>query len=118
MSDSSARLVAVSPHAGISDSGRDASSASDASDTSTSAATSSSATTSFDRVVQRWKLTRRQAEVLRHAVGGASNKEIAASLGIAEVTVELHMTALFTKTGAAGRGRLLALYWSKAATAT
>jgi DNA-binding NarL/FixJ family response regulator len=41
-------------------------------------------------------------------VRGASNKEVAASLGCAERTVELHVTALMRKTGTQNRTQLAA----------
>ncbi|MCB1928165.1 MAG: response regulator transcription factor [Rhodocyclaceae bacterium] len=46
-------------------------------------------------------LTPRQTEIIRLAVGGASNKEIARRLGISHRTVEYHRTQILNKTGAA-----------------
>ena len=43
--------------------------------------------------------TEREAEVLRELVGGASNREIAEKLGIAENTVKMHVTNMLQKTG-------------------
>ena len=43
--------------------------------------------------------TEREAEVLRELVSGASNREIAARLGIAENTVKMHITNMLQKTG-------------------
>jgi DNA-binding CsgD family transcriptional regulator len=65
-----------------------------------------------DRAARRFALTRRQREVARLLMRGASNKEIAAELGCAERTVELHVTALMRKTGTANRTQLAAMLLS------
>ncbi len=44
-------------------------------------------------------LTRRELEVLGHVVQGRLNKQIAGDLGIHELTVKLHRTAITTKLG-------------------
>jgi DNA-binding NarL/FixJ family response regulator len=44
-------------------------------------------------------LSEREAEVLRHLARGASNKEIATALRIAEGTVKNHLTSVFEKLG-------------------
>ena len=44
-------------------------------------------------------LTDREADVLRELVRGASNKEIAETLNIAEKTVKMHVTNMLQKTG-------------------
>lgn len=65
---------------------------------------------SADRVVRtaaEWRLTPRQSEVLRCVIRGCTNKEIAAMVGCAEATVEVHMTALFRKSGASTRAGLV-----------
>ena len=59
------------------------------------------------RATDRWKLTRRQREVLALIASGDTNKSIATKLGCAEVTVELHVTALLRKSGAATRTELV-----------
>ena len=51
--------------------------------------------------------TPRQVEVLRLVACGRPNKQIACELGIAERTVKLHVTALFSITGARNRTHLL-----------
>ena len=48
-------------------------------------------------------LTPREIQVLRQVAGGATNKEIAADLGIAVSTIERHLVNLYTKIGARGR---------------
>jgi DNA-binding NarL/FixJ family response regulator len=48
-------------------------------------------------------LTERQAEVLRMAAGGMSNKEIAAGLFLSPSTVERHLATIYRKLGVAGR---------------
>lgn len=59
--------------------------------------------------VTKWRLTPRQSEVLAGALSGLTNKEIAAKLGCAEATVEVHMTALFRKSGATTRSGLVSV---------
>lgn len=56
------------------------------------------------------ELTQREDEVLRLAVTGLSNDEIAGRLGISRRTVEAHMRALLRKTGASSRAQLAARY--------
>jgi DNA-binding CsgD family transcriptional regulator len=58
-----------------------------------------------------WGLTERQADVLRWLVLGDGNKAIAQRLHCAEVTVELHVTALLRKASVDGRARLIAKFW-------
>jgi len=60
-----------------------------------------------------WKLTRRQTEVLRLIARGDANKEIAASLGCAEGTIELHVTTLLRRVGVSSRTQLVARFWSE-----
>lgn len=48
-------------------------------------------------------LTTRELQVLRMIVQGWSNKEIANSLGVAEVTIKQHVTHLLEKMGASDR---------------
>jgi DNA-binding NarL/FixJ family response regulator len=49
------------------------------------------------------KLTKRQREVLLHLAQGASNKEIAHALDIAEATTKIHMAALLRVLGVRNR---------------
>jgi DNA-binding CsgD family transcriptional regulator len=63
------------------------------------------------RAVQTYSLTNRQSEVLRLTLEGASNKEIASRLHMAPRTVEVHLTAIFEKTGVESRARLIAKAW-------
>jgi DNA-binding CsgD family transcriptional regulator len=58
---------------------------------------------------RRWELSARQAEVLAWVVDGASNARIAAELGIAEGTVEAHVTAIFARAEVASRAELIAV---------
>ena len=44
---------------------------------------------------QRWRLTTRQREVLRHLADGLSNKAIGRIMGLSEKTVKAHVTAVF-----------------------
>ena len=48
-------------------------------------------------------LTTRERDVLKKLVRGLSNKEIGNELGLAEVTVKLHLRAIFRKIGARSR---------------
>jgi DNA-binding CsgD family transcriptional regulator len=60
----------------------------------------------------RWRISPRQAAVLRGLVNGQSNAEIAASLGCTPRTVETHMTALLSRADAVSRLSLVAAFWS------
>jgi DNA-binding CsgD family transcriptional regulator len=64
------------------------------------------------RAAARWHLSPRQKNVLSGIVAGLSNKEIAAQWSRAEVTVELHVSALFRKAGASSRLALLSKYYA------
>jgi DNA-binding NarL/FixJ family response regulator len=59
----------------------------------------------------RWTLTRRETEVLNRLVQGETNKVIAANLGCAEATVEIHVTRLLAKARAPSRVALAISYW-------
>ena len=52
---------------------------------------------------KRFKLTQREIEVVRLLAGGMSNKMIAHTLGIAEITARLHLRNAFRKMGASNR---------------
>jgi DNA-binding NarL/FixJ family response regulator len=55
------------------------------------------------RIAGRPDLTPRQFEVLNMIAAGASNKVIAADLGIAESTIKMHITAVFKALGVSSR---------------
>lgn len=59
-------------------------------------------------ITSAYGLTARESEVTREVLGGASNKHIAARLGLAEHTVEDHLKHIYAKTGTATRGELAA----------
>jgi DNA-binding CsgD family transcriptional regulator len=61
----------------------------------------------------RWRLTPRQREVLGQLAAGKGNKDIAARLGLAERTVELHVTALLEKMACEHRAQLVARFWTE-----
>jgi DNA-binding CsgD family transcriptional regulator len=63
------------------------------------------------RVARAWALTPRQADVLRLVAQGDTNKAIAAALGCAEVTVELHVSAILRKAHVDRRAALTAAFW-------
>jgi DNA-binding NarL/FixJ family response regulator len=65
-------------------------------------------TASFGSVRIAWKLTSRQSEVLSLVSRGYTNALIGQTLGIAERTVEFHVTALFDKAGVDNRTTLIA----------
>jgi DNA-binding NarL/FixJ family response regulator len=62
-----------------------------------------------ERLMARWRrpakasLTDRELDVLRCVASGQGNKEIAASLGIAEPTVKAHLVHVFEKLGVENR---------------
>jgi len=60
-----------------------------------------------------WKLTPRQTDVMRLVARGDANKDIAAALGCAENTVELHVTALLRRVAVSSRTQLVARFWSE-----
>jgi two-component system nitrate/nitrite response regulator NarL len=55
------------------------------------------------------RLTPRQQEVLVRLTAGASNKEIGRDLGLSEITVKLHVRAIFKKIGARNRAEATAV---------
>ena len=65
-------------------------------------------------VGQRWRITRREAEVLARVVAGDANKEIALKLGVHEGSVERHVTSLLRKALCDSRSRLVARFWTGA----
>lgn len=60
----------------------------------------------------RYRLTPREAEVLRRLLVGDSNKAIAAALGRTERTVEVHVGRVLDKLGADSRAQLIARLWA------
>jgi DNA-binding CsgD family transcriptional regulator len=66
------------------------------------------ATTRAYAAARHWALTPRQTEVLALLVGGAANKSIAVSLGCAENTVEVHVTAILRRAQVGSRAELIA----------
>lgn len=69
----------------------------------------------FERIIEHarrsWGLSATQVAVLRLVARGFSNKEIAAHLGRAEGTVELHISAIFKRANVESRARLQAKLW-------
>lgn len=64
------------------------------------------------RAASRFGLSAGQARVASLVAEGHSNRAIALTLGIAERTVESHLTAIFEKTAVGSRAALVALFWS------
>jgi len=67
----------------------------------------------LDPATSAWKLTPRQTDVLRLVARGDANKDIAAALGCAENTIELHVTGLLRRVGVSSRTQLVARFWSE-----
>ncbi len=69
------------------------------------------------RAVTRFKLTRRQAEVLSLVLGGAGAGEIAGRLGISEYTAQGYLKSLLIKTNSRNRAAMVArvLEWERGA---
>jgi DNA-binding NarL/FixJ family response regulator len=63
---------------------------------------------------RRWRLTSREADVLALVGEGRSNAAIAHAARMSEKTVEVRLSALLRKAGAAGRTELIALLWTAA----
>ncbi|HYD39736.1 MAG TPA: helix-turn-helix transcriptional regulator [Anaeromyxobacter sp.] len=57
-------------------------------------------------------LTPRQTDVLAQLATGQGNRAISAGLGCSEKTVELHVSALFSKLGCRSRAELVARFWT------
>ncbi len=66
-----------------------------------------------ERLGQRWALTPREAQTLLCLVKGASNRAIAAELGCAERTVEVHVGRLLRKSDSENRSELIAKFWGE-----
>jgi DNA-binding CsgD family transcriptional regulator len=73
--------------------------------------TASSAAARVHALSARWSLTARESEVLTHIVQGETNKSIAARLGCAERTVEVHVTHLLSKAQVESRSALIARFF-------
>lgn len=58
-----------------------------------------------------WGLRAREAQVLAKIAQGHSNRAIAAQLGLAERTVELHITSLLRKAKVESRAQLIIALW-------
>jgi DNA-binding CsgD family transcriptional regulator len=65
----------------------------------------------IERVARQWGLSLKQRRVIAELVVGKRNKEIAETLGCAEVTVEYHLSAIRRKTGLGGRAALISRFW-------
>ncbi len=62
-------------------------------------------------LAERWGLTAREVEVLERIIQGESNKAIAARLGCAERTVEVHVTHVLSKAAVESRSALIAKFF-------
>lgn len=65
----------------------------------------------IEDAARRWGLTPREREVLDLVVEGQTNKEIAGELGCQEGTVEVHVSRMLKKSGAANRAQLVTRVW-------
>ena len=61
----------------------------------------------FDAVRRRWKVSRREQDVLRMLYYGKGNKEIAELLFISEYTVKDHIKAIMAKMDASNRAEIV-----------
>ncbi len=70
---------------------------------------------SLSRAARRFKLTRRESDVLAEILEGSSASEIADSLGISEYTVQGYFKRLLSKTNARNRPAMVAnvLEWDR-----
>jgi DNA-binding NarL/FixJ family response regulator len=59
------------------------------------------------------QLTKRQTEVLARVVQGQSNRDVAGALGCSLRTVEIHLSAVFRKTGQASRTKLVMWFYRR-----
>jgi len=57
----------------------------------------------------RYRLSKREGEVLRALLGGQTNKHVARDLGIEEVTVKLHLRKIYRKLGVRNRTQAVQL---------
>lgn len=67
----------------------------------------------LDVARDRWRLTRRQLEVLRALSSGLPNKLVADVLGCAQRTVEVHVGELLRRSTSGNRTELVARFWSQ-----
>ncbi len=58
-----------------------------------------------DKAIASLGLTPRECEILDHLARGASNKEIARSLGVSPNTIKTHIASLYDKLEVNGRGK-------------
>lgn len=58
-----------------------------------------------DKAIEALRLTKRECEILGHLAKGASNKEIARTLGVSPNTIKTHVASVFSKLGVSGRGK-------------
>lgn len=63
---------------------------------------------------EAWRLTPTETLVLVEIMQGASNKDVGLELGMAEATVETHLTRVFRKAGTQGRAAIISRVWSDA----
>ena len=61
---------------------------------------------------RRWKLTRREVDVLALVCEGRTNVAIARALRISEKTVEVRVTGLLRKSGSSSRAKLVSSVWA------
>lgn len=64
----------------------------------------------FQAIAERARLTPREREVVALVVQGLGNRHIAHKLGVSPVTVGVHLTKIYEKTGTTGRNELTALF--------
>ena len=67
-------------------------------------------TSALEEIFARYRITRREQDVVRGILEGRSNAEIAAAFFISEKTVETHVYNIYQKTGVKSRIPLLNLF--------
>lgn len=63
--------------------------------------------------MRRWPLTERQLDVLQLLARGLTNRAISITLGCAEGTAELHVSAVLARMGAESRAEAVAKFWTE-----
>lgn len=58
-----------------------------------------------EKAAEALGLTKREREILEYLATGASNKEIARSLGVSPNTIKTHVASLYLKLEVSGRGK-------------
>jgi DNA-binding CsgD family transcriptional regulator len=66
----------------------------------------------------QYRLTRKERQILLHAVRGVSGKDLAVCMRAAPETVRVHISHILTKTGRKGFAQVISLFWHELLGAT